>query len=172
MDIPNRHVLYKYFTVEEGVERIIPRKVQRHQVRHDLIVIRDGCPGLRRHPERRCVTQKVNIHHLSSERRTGTLQVDHAPDILQFVCRVFRRRIILAALQLCQRLIDIDADFLWGSIVADNVQQLLCGRVIRRADDLEQIVQHIPMIVQLLRRALHGYPTALVERLVKDAFSI
>src|SRR5712664_1805938 len=105
-------MFYEDVPIYESVERIVPGEIQRHEMRHYIIVICYGRPGSRTDPDWGCAAKIADIHNLAAKRRTWTLKVDHASNVLQFSRRLLTDLVWnITRLDICQRPIKIGPDF-------------------------------------------------------------
>lgn len=157
--------------IQKRIERPIPGKIQRNQIRHQIPIRRDGRPRPRRDRTRRLITQIMNIHDLTPERRTRALDIDQLAHILQLSDGLLRGR-RLGRGQVGERLIDVSADFIGRGIVSDDGEEVEGVRFVSLADESEEVGEEITVVGEFIGGAFCGDATALVEGFVEDADSL
>jgi hypothetical protein len=159
---------YEDILLQECVKRIVPGEIQRNQMRHELVVVGHLRPRLRRDLDRWCLAKEMHVHDLPTERWRLPLKVRSSSKLLESCPRLVPGR----RLHLGQSFVDEKTDLLRCRIVPNKLQQLLRTVLLRGANQFEQVIEHVAMILQFLCRPLGGHPTTLVQRLVEDAFSM
>lgn len=173
----------KDIAVQKRIQRVIPDEIQRHQMRDQIVVLGDAGPGLRGHFVRRLIAQEMDVHDFSPEGRARhAFDVERVAHVFELVddyfsvfcvCWVcYTLRTTLPVSNPSQRLIDKPPNLVRGPIATDEIQQLERVRLVRGADQLEEIVQQVSVVAQLVGCALCGHAPALVERFVEDADAI
>lgn len=105
----------------------------------------------------------MDVHDLPPEAGIRPLDIDRPPHILELLHRLATARAPALPVQPDERLVDERADLLGGCVLADDLQQLECVRLVRGADHPEEIVEHVPVVVEFLGGAFLGDAPALVE---------
>lgn len=125
---------------------------------------------MRRYLEERLIAQIVDIHDLAAERRTLRLNAHKTARVLQLGDRLTGS--IMVAAQRRQRVVDVSAELISRRLAADNTDEILGAGLACFADEPEDIIQQVAMIVQLVSSPLRSYTAALVERLVEYAYPL
>lgn len=125
---------------------------------------------MRRYLEERLIAQIVDIHDLAAERRTLRLHAHKTARVLQLGDRLAGS--IRVAAQRRQCVVDVSAELISRRLAANNAEEILGSGLACFADESEDIIQQVAMIVQLVSSPLRSYTAALVERLIEYAYPL